>query len=79
VFYSYNNVRFDVLTTNSHAMEAVYAEDGADYLYTRFHVDVTAALNLGTAHLKAEPGLAGHLPLSDPCRAEDMSQEVPER
>lgn len=47
MFVNYNGVAFDILTTNSHGMEAVYSDDGADYLYTKFHIDVTAVMNPG--------------------------------
>lgn len=45
MFYEYNGIKFDILKTNIHSMEAVYSEDGADYLYTQCHVDVSAVLN----------------------------------
>lgn len=45
MFYVYNGIKFDILKTNVHSMEAVYSEDGADYLYTQCHVDVSAVLN----------------------------------
>src|SRR5437870_12887516 len=41
----YNNIPLQICRTNSFESEAVYSEDGADYLYTHFVLDLQCVFN----------------------------------
>lgn len=42
----YNNVYLSLTKINSLAQEDVYSDDGIDYLYTKFDLDVNAVVNM---------------------------------
>lgn len=48
MFYSYNGITFELLKTNLFALDAVYTDDDADYLYTHVQIDIDAYLNPST-------------------------------
>lgn len=47
MFFQYNGIDFELARTNSWSAEAVYSDDGVDYLYTRHRIDIEAQLNPG--------------------------------
>lgn len=53
MFYSYNGIVMQLARTNDLAFDAVYSDDGMDYLYTQVRIDIAATINPGaTAYTK---------------------------
>ena len=52
MFYIYNNVQMEMVKTNMVSFDAIYSEDGIDYLYSSYHIDIIAVLNPATMALR---------------------------